>query len=93
MGKSLIQTIYAEAGIGFNGKIVFIENYDMSLAKIMVTGVDVWLNLPRRPFEQADLGMKAAANGVLNLSVLDGCGARDLTATMDGPSAKTGILQ
>jgi glycogen phosphorylase len=74
MGKSLIQTIYAESrSPEFNGKIVFVENYDMSLAKILVSGVDVWLNLPRRPLEASGTsGMKAAANGALNCSVLDG---------------------
>jgi starch phosphorylase len=74
IGKSLIQTIYGESrNPEFEGKIVFVENYDMSLAKILVTGVDVWLNLPRRLFEASGTsGMKAACNGVLNLSIMDG---------------------
>jgi len=74
MGKSLIQTLYAESrSPEFSGKIVFVENYDMSLAKLLVSGVDVWLNLPRRPLEASGTsGMKAAVNGALNFSVLDG---------------------
>jgi len=53
--------------------VVFIENYDMRIARAMVAGVDVWLNTPRRPHEASGTsGMKASANGALNLSVLDG---------------------
>ncbi|HUH14772.1 MAG TPA: alpha-glucan family phosphorylase [Gaiellaceae bacterium] len=55
------------------GRIVFLENYDISLARLLVRGCDVWLNTPMRPLEASGTsGMKAAANGVLNLSVLDG---------------------
>ncbi|MCP5107211.1 MAG: glycosyltransferase family 1 protein [bacterium] len=54
-------------------KITFIEDYDMNVARYMVQGVDVWLNNPLRPHEASGTsGMKASANGVLNLSVLDG---------------------
>lgn len=54
-------------------KIVFVEDYDMNVARHMVQGVDVWLNNPLRPHEASGTsGMKASANGVLNLSVLDG---------------------
>jgi starch phosphorylase len=54
-------------------RIVFIEDYDMNVARYMVQGADVWLNNPLRPHEASGTsGMKAAANGVLNLSVLDG---------------------
>ncbi len=73
-GKQLIQTVYravkkAETG----GRIVFIEDYDMNLARYLVQGVDVWMNTPRRPLEASGTsGMKAAINGVLNFSVLDG---------------------
>jgi len=57
----------------FLGKIIFLENYDMRLAKRLVSGVDVWLNTPTRPLEASGTsGQKAAMNGVLNLSVLDG---------------------
>ncbi|MEW6709491.1 MAG: alpha-glucan family phosphorylase, partial [Candidatus Riflebacteria bacterium] len=53
--------------------IVFIEDYDVLVARYLVQGVDVWLNNPRRPQEASGTsGMKAAANGVLNLSILDG---------------------
>ena len=53
--------------------MVFVENYDMNVARYLVQGVDVWLNTPRRPYEASGTsGMKAAANGVLNCSILDG---------------------
>jgi starch phosphorylase len=73
-GKRLIQDIYrtvkkAETG----GRLVFLEDYDMNLARYLVQGVDVWLNTPRRPLEASGTsGMKAAINGALNFSVLDG---------------------
>ncbi len=54
-------------------QIVFVEDYDINVARYMVQGVDVWLNTPRRPLEASGTsGMKAAANGALNVSVLDG---------------------
>ena len=57
----------------FLGKIIFLENYDMRLAKRLVSGVDVWLNTPTRPLEASGTsGEKAEMNGVLNFSVLDG---------------------
>lgn len=57
----------------FRTKIMFIEDYDINIARYMVQGTDVWLNTPRRPLEASGTsGMKAAANGVLNLSILDG---------------------
>jgi len=57
----------------FRGRIVFLENYDMTVARKLVQGVDVWLNTPTRPLEASGTsGMKAAMNGVLNFSVLDG---------------------
>ncbi len=57
----------------FIGKILFLEDYNMSLAKQLVGGVDVWLNTPTRPLEASGTsGMKAVMNGVLNFSVLDG---------------------
>jgi starch phosphorylase len=73
-GKQLIQKIYrqvkrAETG----GRLVFVEDYDMNLARYLVQGVDVWLNTPRRPMEASGTsGMKAGLNGALNFSVLDG---------------------
>ena len=57
----------------FLGKIIFLENYDMELARRLVTGVDIWLNTPTRPLEASGTsGEKALMNGVLNFSVLDG---------------------
>ena len=57
----------------FLGKIVFLENYDMRLAKRLISGVDIWLNTPTRPLEASGTsGEKAEMNGVLNFSVLDG---------------------
>lgn len=73
-GKMLIQEVYrvvkrAEAG----GRLVFLEDYDMNLARYIIQGVDVWMNTPRRPNEASGTsGQKAALNGVLNFSVLDG---------------------
>ncbi len=73
-GKKLIQEIVAAAKEEhFRKKIVFIENYDMNIARYMVEGCDVWLNNPRRPLEASGTsGMKIIANGGLNFSVLDG---------------------
>ena len=57
----------------FVGKVVFVENYDMDVAKRLVSGVDIWMNTPTRPLEASGTsGEKAIQNGVLNLSVLDG---------------------
>ncbi|HEV2107729.1 MAG TPA: alpha-glucan family phosphorylase [Thermomicrobiales bacterium] len=73
-GKLLIQEIYNYArDPRLGGRIAFAEDYDMGLAAYLVAGVDVWLNNPRAPYEASGTsGMKAAANGVPNLSVLDG---------------------
>jgi len=73
-GKEMIrQIIHFTRDEKFRPKIVFLEDYDLTVARYMVQGVDVWLNTPRRPMEASGTsGMKAAANGVLNLSVLDG---------------------
>src|SRR5262249_47759268 len=55
------------------GRVVFLEDYEMTLARRLVQGVDVWLNTPRRPLEASGTsGMKAALNGVINCSILDG---------------------
>ena len=57
----------------FLGKIIFLENYDMQLARRLVSGVDIWLNTPTRPLEASGTsGEKALMNGVVNFSVLDG---------------------
>jgi starch phosphorylase len=73
-GKALIQAIIALAREEpFRRRLVFIEDYDMAMARSLVQGSDIWLNTPRRPREASGTsGMKAAANGVLNLSILDG---------------------
>ena len=74
IGKSIIKNIIQIIRQPeFSKKIVFIEDYDLNVAKYLVQGVDVWLNNPRRPLEASGTsGMKAAINGVLNCSVLDG---------------------
>jgi len=73
-GKELIRAIVQFArNPEVRRRMVFIENYDMNVARYLVQGVDVWLNTPRRPYEASGTsGMKAAANGVLNCSILDG---------------------
>ena len=73
-GKELIkQLAHFARDPEVRDSVAFLENYDMDVARHMVQGVDVWLNTPRRPLEASGTsGMKAAANGVLNLSVLDG---------------------
>ena len=73
-GKELIrQIIHHARRPEFRNRIVFIEDYDMTVARYLLQGVDVWLNTPRRPHEASGTsGMKATANGALNLSVLDG---------------------
>ena len=73
-GKQLIQAIINLASRPeFRRKLVFLENYDMAIARYMLQGCDVWLNTPRRPMEASGTsGMKAQANGVLNVSTLDG---------------------
>ncbi|MEI8131803.1 MAG: alpha-glucan family phosphorylase [Leptolinea sp.] len=73
-GKLIIQQVYrmvkdSHAG----GRLVFLEDYDMNVARYLVQGVDVWMNTPRRPLEASGTsGEKAAINGVLNFSCLDG---------------------
>lgn len=73
-GQALIQQINEKsAQPEFLGKIFFIENYDLALARKLVTGTDVWLNTPQYPLEASGTsGQKAAINGGLNVSVLDG---------------------
>ncbi|HUI88001.1 MAG TPA: alpha-glucan family phosphorylase [Anaerolineales bacterium] len=73
-GKQLIQQVYRQVKRAeTSGRLVFLEDYDMNLARYLVQGVDVWMNTPRRPMEASGTsGMKAALNGVLNFSVLDG---------------------
>jgi len=73
-GKELIRRIVKVSDDPvFRNHMVFLENYDINVARYMLHGCDVWLNTPRRPLEASGTsGMKAALNGVLNLSILDG---------------------
>ncbi|MBM4069063.1 MAG: glycosyltransferase family 1 protein [Planctomycetes bacterium] len=73
-GKELItEIIHIARRPEFRRRIVFIEDYDINVARYLTQGVDVWLNNPRRPLEASGTsGMKAACNGALNLSILDG---------------------
>ncbi|NJD30248.1 MAG: glycosyltransferase family 1 protein [Chloroflexi bacterium] len=73
-GQSVIQDIFGRSrSADFRGRIFILEDYDIRIGRFLVQGVDVWLNNPRRPLEASGTsGMKAARNGVINLSVLDG---------------------
>ncbi|HEY0713425.1 MAG TPA: alpha-glucan family phosphorylase, partial [Polyangia bacterium] len=73
-GKSLIRRINAAArSLAPDVPVIYLEDYDVELAKHLVAGVDLWLNTPLRPLEASGTsGMKAAHNGVPSLSVLDG---------------------
>jgi starch phosphorylase len=73
-GKELIRSIVkGSRDADLLGRVIFLEDYDMRIARAIVSGVDVWLNTPRRPHEASGTsGMKAAANGALNVSILDG---------------------
>jgi starch phosphorylase len=80
-GKELIrQIIHHVRRPELRSRIVFIEDYDMEIARYLVQGVDIWLNTPRRPHEASGTsGMKATVNGALNLSILDGWWAEGYT--------------
>ena len=73
-GQDLIKRIFEISRMPeYLGKILFVENYDMELAKYLIKGVDIWLNTPTRPLEASGTsGEKAVMNGVINFSVLDG---------------------
>jgi starch phosphorylase len=73
-GKALIREVVGRSrDPRFVGRLVFVEDYDFNVARHLVQGVDVWLNTPLRPLEASGTsGQKAAINGVLNLSILDG---------------------
>jgi starch phosphorylase len=72
-GKDVMQQIVELSHGAAERRVVFLEDYDIELAQTIIPGCDVWLNTPRRPHEASGTsGMKAAVNGVLNLSVLDG---------------------
>ncbi|MFQ5890619.1 MAG: alpha-glucan family phosphorylase [Gemmatimonadota bacterium] len=80
-GRRLISEIYrAASDPQFGGRIAFVEDYEMHVAKELVAGVDVWVNLPRPPMEASGTsGQKAAVNGVPHLSTLDGWWAEGFT--------------
>lgn len=73
-GKDVLRgVVQFSQGDAVRGRVVFLEDYDMHMARYLVQGADVWLNIPRRPLEASGTsGMKAAVNGALNLSVVDG---------------------
>jgi starch phosphorylase len=73
-GKEIIRRLieFSRSHLAKN-RIIFLEDYDMNVARYLVQGADAWLNTPRRPFEACGTsGMKAAINGVINISILDG---------------------
>jgi starch phosphorylase len=73
-GKAVIRRIYdAAAALGDSLRVVYLDEYDMALAKLLCSGVDLWLNTPQKPQEASGTsGMKAALNGVPSFSILDG---------------------
>lgn len=73
-GKALIRRVFeAAAALGGTVPVIYLEEYDMALAKYLCAGVDLWLNTPQKPHEASGTsGMKAAVNGVPSLSILDG---------------------
>jgi starch phosphorylase len=74
-GKGVVQRLFQQRRIegAIGGRVAFLEDYDLDVARHLVAGCDVWMNLPRRPLEASGTsGMKATFNGVLQLSVLDG---------------------
>lgn len=81
-GQGLIKRIIEISKMPeFIGKIIFLENYDMYMAKHLIRGVDLWLNMPTRPLEASGTsGEKAVMNGVVNFSVLDGWWAEGYNA-------------
>jgi starch phosphorylase len=72
--KRMVQAVFAlKAAPAVGARVAFLEDYDLEIARILVAGCDAWVNLPRPPLEASGTsGMKAALNGVLNVSVLDG---------------------
>lgn len=73
-GKNVLQQIYKKAiDPSIGGRVAFIEDYDMQVGRYLVQGCDLWLNTPRKPLEASGTsGMKAAMNGCINFSILDG---------------------
>jgi starch phosphorylase len=93
-GQDLIRRIHqASLSDELRGRVIFVESYDMRIARCLVQGVDLWLNTPRRPLEASGTsGMKAAVNGVLNCSILDGwwCEGHDASHGWTIDSAEDG---
>jgi starch phosphorylase len=84
MGKDIIADL-VKMDRKYKNSVVFLENYNMHVAKKMVGGCDIWLNNPRRPLEASGTsGMKAAMNGVLNVSIVDGWVAEGLQHGISG---------
>lgn len=84
LGKDIISDL-VKMDQRYGSTVVFLENYNMEVAKLLVRGCDVWLNNPRRPFEASGTsGMKAAMNGVINFSVVDGWVAEGLQHGVSG---------
>lgn len=91
LGKDIIQQL-VNMDRKYEKSVVFLENYNMEVARMMVRGCDVWLNNPRRPLEASGTsGMKAAMNGVLNLSVVDGWVGEGLQHRVSGWLLDTAI--
>lgn len=83
-GKQIVQKL-VQMSEKYPQNVVFLENYNMKIGQLMVSGCDVWLNNPKRPLEASGTsGMKAAMNGVLNLSVVDGWVAEGLKHEISG---------
>ena len=74
LAKALIEQVYRlSRSDAFRGKVIFLENYDIDMARYLVSGTDLWLNNPIRPHEASGTsGQKAALNGQPNCSILDG---------------------
>ena len=89
-GKGYIREIvHASRLPGLQGRLVFLEDYDMQVARYMVQGCDVWLNNPRRPLEASGTsGMKAVLNGGLHCSTLDGWWDEAYSKEVGWPSAR-----
>ena len=92
-GKALVARIVKHArSRRFQGRVVFLEDYDMEMARRLVAGVDVWLNNPRRPQEASGTsGMKPALHGGLNLSILDGWWAEGCRDGVNGWAIGQGL--
>jgi glycogen phosphorylase len=90
-GKRLIkQLVWFSRDPRASSRVVFVEDYEIGLARALVQGVDVWLNTPRRPQEASGTsGMKAALNGVLNVSILDGWWAEGCAPDVGWPIGGT----